>query len=88
MIQPIKNNILFKPFKTDSVTLGGLIVPDSSINDSDKGVIIAVGNGTNIKPMRLKVGQIAYRVHQWGEQLIENGENYYLMEDSAIIALN
>lgn len=88
MVKPIKNNILFKPFLIEEKTEGGIIVPDSFRGESDKGVIVAVGKGSKIKPMKLKENMIAYRVSGWGELIIDNGEKYYLMEDSAILALN
>lgn len=88
MLKPIRNNILFKPFLGDEISEGGIIVPDSVRGESDKGVIVSVGNGTINKPMELKEGQIGFRVHKWGNEVILNGEKYYLMEDSAIIALN
>ena len=88
MVKPIKNNILFKPFLIEEKTEGGIIVPDSFRGESDKGVIVAVGKGSKIKPMKLKENTIAYRVSGWGELIIDNGEKYYLMEDSAILALN
>ena len=88
MVKPIKSNILFKPFLTEEKTDGGLIIPDTVRGESDKGIIVKVGNGTKIKPMKLKEGMIAFRVHQWGEPIDDNGERFYLMEDAAIIALN
>lgn len=88
MVKPILNNILVKPFLGDEKSLGGIIVPDSFRGESDKVKIMAVGNGTNNKPMKLKEGQIGYRVQSWGTPVEENGELFYLMEDSAIIALN
>lgn len=86
-MKPYGNNILFKPFKGDEVSEGGIIVPDSIRKESDKGLIVSVGGGTTIHPMKLKPNTIGYRVHGWGEPIEENGERYYLMEDKAIIAL-
>lgn len=88
MVKPIRNNILFKPFLGDEVSVGGIIVPDSVRGESDKGLIVSVGNGTKIKPVTLKSGTIAYRVHKWGDPIEENGELFYIMEDSAILSLN
>jgi co-chaperonin GroES (HSP10) len=88
MIQPIRNQILFKPFIGDGISENGIIVPESYRGESDKGVIVEIGNGSKIKPMELKKGYIGYRVHLWGEPIDYNGERFYLMEDSAIIALN
>lgn len=88
MVKPIRNNILFKPFLGDEISEGGIIVPDSVRGESDKGIIVAVGKGTKIRPMELKENMEAFRVHQWGEPIDVNGERFYLMEDSAILALN
>lgn len=85
-MQPIRNQILFKPFMVNEKTEGGILVPDSFRTESDKGEIVAVGRGTKKHPMRLKKGQIGFRVHKWGTLIKENGESFYLMEDSAILA--
>jgi co-chaperonin GroES (HSP10) len=87
MIQPILNNVLVKPFVGDEFTGGGLIVPESFRKESDKCTIVAVGNGSKNRPMKLKSGTIGYRVSSWGTPIKENGELFYLMEDNAIIAL-
>ena len=86
-MKPFNNYILFKPFETDSISSGGIIVPDSYKGISNKGEIVAVGEGTSGKPMRLKAGMIGYRVKDWGAEIIENGIKYFLMEDTAILAL-
>lgn len=88
MLRPIRNNILFKPFLGDAISEGGIVVPDSIRGESDKGIIVAVGNGSKIRPMELSEGMIGFRVHGWGEPIEENGERFYIMEDKAIIALN
>lgn len=87
MVKPINNQILFKPFSGDKITLGGIVVPESVMEESNKGVIVEVGNGTKIRPMKLKAGQVGYRVKLWGTEIIVDGEKMYLMEDKAILAL-
>lgn len=87
MVQPIKNNIVVKPFKGQERTEGGLFIPESCQKESDKVEVIRVGSGTAKKPMKLKPGDIGFRVHEWGTPFEENGETYYLMADVAIIAL-
>lgn len=86
-MNPIKNQILFKPYMQDEVTQFGLFVPESYRKFSDKGKIIAVGKGTKEKPMRLVPGQTVYRVHDWGTAVEIKGETLYLMDDSAILAI-
>lgn len=78
---------MVKPFLMDEKTEAGLIVPESCRKESDRVEIVAVGNGTKEKPMKLKAGDIAYRVKGWGQPVKENGVTYYLMDASAILSL-
>ena len=88
MITPIRNNVVVKPFLEDEISHGGIIVPESFRKEKDMVKIVAVGSGTKNKPMKLKPDTIGYRVSEWGTPVEYNGELFYLMEDTAIIALN
>lgn len=87
-MKPIRTQILFKPFPPDEISTGGIIVPDSAKEINNKGLIVAVGNGTKEKPMRLKEGQIGYRVKGWGCDIMINGELHFIMDQDAILAVN
>lgn len=87
MIQPIRNQVLVKCFKGSEVSEGGIFVPEAFRKESNKVEVIAVGNGFLKKPMKLKKGDIGFRVKNWGQEIVDNGEKYYLMDASAIIAL-
>lgn len=86
MIKPIRNQVLVKAFKEDEVSTGGIIVPESLRKYGCRVEIIEVGNGTKNRPMKLKKGQIGFRVKDWGVPVEDNGELYHLMDDSAILA--
>ncbi len=88
MIRPIKNNVVVKCCPSDEISSGGIIVPASYREDSNKVEIIAVGNGTMDKPMKLKEGQIGFRVKAWGTEIIINNEKHFLMDADSIIAIN
>lgn len=88
MIKPIRGNILVKPFESDNISEGGIYVPDSAKTVSNKVQIVAVGNGTKNKPMKLKIGDIGYRVKDYGMEIIIDGEKHYLMNQDAILATN
>lgn len=87
MIQPIRNQVLVKCLDGDNISEGGIIVPDAFRKPSNKVEIVAVGNGTRDRKMKLRAGDIGFRVKDWGTEVIDNGQKYFLMEDSAIIAL-
>lgn len=86
-MQPIRNQILAKPFPPDTVTEGGLIVPQSAMKVSNKVEIISVGNGTKDRPMKLRKGDVGFRVQSWGCEIIINGEIYFILDQDAILAL-
>ena len=86
-MQPIGNNVLVKCFPGSEVSEGNIFVPDSVRKESNKVQIIAVGPGTAKRKMYLKKGDIGYRVKDWGEPIIIDEETHYLMDDSAILAL-
>lgn len=86
-MKPIRDNILFKPFKGVEKTESGIYIPDSCQKISDKGLIVAVGNGTSKKPMKLKAGEVGYRVKAWGQEVLVDGELHFLMNQDAVIAI-
>ena len=86
MIKPVRNNVLVKPFLKDETSKGGIIVPDSFRGESEKCLVVAVGEGTKRTPMQFKEGEVVFRVKEWGVPVIENGEQFYIMEQSSILA--
>lgn len=87
-MQPIRDQILVRPMEGDSVSEGGIIVPDSCKKPSNKVEIVAVGNGTKKNPMLLKKGDVGYRVKDWGLEIIIEGVQHFMMDQKSIIALN
>jgi len=87
MIKPVRNNVLVKCFQGEAVSENGIVVPEAYRGESNRVEIVAVGTGTPKKPMKLKPGQIGYRVKFWGEPVIHDSQQYYIMDASAIIAL-
>lgn len=86
-MQPIRTNILAKPYPPDVLSEGGIFVPESARSESNKMLIIAVGNGTKDRPMKFKKGQTAFRVKEWGTPVDIEGERHYLMDQEAILAV-
>lgn len=86
-MKPVGQNVLVKPYESSNVTEGGLIIPDSVKPINNKVKIVEVGNGSHIRPMKLKKGQTGFRVKGWGNDILINGELHFIMDQSAIIAL-
>lgn len=84
---PVRTQILCKPFPSDEISEGGIIVPLSARKTSNKMKIIKVGKGTPKKPMKLKPGQTGFRVRDWGCPVVIEGDLHFLMDQDAILAI-
>jgi len=85
-MQPIRNNILTKPFPPDEISEGGILVPESARKENNKMFVIAVGRGTKERKMIFNPGDIVYRVKDWGTPIDIDGERHYIMDQNGIIA--
>lgn len=86
MINPILNQVVVKSAMPDMVSAGGIFVPESFAERSSKATIISVGNGSKKKPMTLPTNVICWYIKGAGTEIVENGETFYLMDDSSILA--
>lgn len=86
-MKPIGQYVLVKPYPSNDKTEGGLFVPESVQTPSNKVYVVEVGNGSPKKPMLLEKGQTGFRVKDWGEPYIIDGELHFMMTQQSIIAL-
>jgi chaperonin GroES len=86
MITPIKENVLIKPFPSDEQTAGGLFIPESCREISNKATVVEAGKGTKEKPMQFSPGDIVFRVKDVGDEIIIDGEKHFLVKQSWLIA--
>jgi chaperonin GroES len=84
-IRPVGNRILVRPFPPDEMSTGGIIVPDSVKERSNKATVVATGGGIKDHPMRYGIGDIVFHVKGAGTEMLEEGIKYYLMMDSDIL---
>jgi chaperonin GroES len=72
-IKPLGDRVLVKPDLEEEVTASGIVLPDTV--DKEKkayGTIVAVGNGTEVAKLGLKIGdKILYK--KWGGEEVKMG---------------
>ncbi len=92
-IRPISDRILIKEIKDgiETKTASGIIIPISASEDkgSKRGEVIAVGlgrmeNGKAV-PVSVKVGEKV--LFQWGDKIVINDIEYYMVRESEILAV-
>lgn len=85
-MKAIRCQVIVKPFPSDEISAGGIVVPDSFKQRSNKATIVSVGNGVKDRPMKWKEGQVVYHVKNHGTEIQKDGEKYYIMDMDAILA--
>lgn len=92
MIQPLADRVLIREedvvqTKTDS----GIYIPEGVKEDrgSKRGKVIAVGKGRyddgKLIPLSISIGDTV--LFQWGDKIILDGEEYYLVREPEVIAI-
>jgi chaperonin GroES len=83
-IQPLGENVLVEPLKSETETASGIVLPDTSEEKSQEGVVIAVGEDKKIK---VKKGQkIIYSKYSGSEIKVGNTE-YLIVKNEDILAV-
>lgn len=85
-MKPLRDNILIRPFETDAVSTGGIIVPDSFKAIGDKAEVVAVGPGTKKSPMQFKEGDTVFRPKGNGTEVLIDGTLHFLIPQDWILA--
>jgi chaperonin GroES len=93
-IRPIADKILIKPLSDEELgtkSPSGIIIPETINRErADRGTVIAVGEGKRddngkIIPPRVRKGDRV--IFQWGDKFELNGEEYYLVGESNVLAV-
>jgi len=91
-LTPLGNNVIVKPLAEETVTRGGIIIPDTAKEKPHEGEIIATGPGKvgkqgNLIPMDVKVGDLVIYAKYTGSEIKIGGEKLLIMPESDILAL-
>ena len=93
-VTPLGDKVLIKPLTDEEMgtqSPSGIIIPDTIDREkADRGKIVAVGEGRqnddgDLISMRVKVGMKV--IFQWGDKIELQGEEYYLVGESNILAI-
>ena len=86
-IKPLADRVLIEPAKAETTTVSGIIIPDTAQEKPQKGIVIAVGNGTKDHEMSVKNGdQVLYGKYS-GTELKFEGTDYLMMRESDLLAI-
>ncbi|MCD4683077.1 MAG: co-chaperone GroES [Bacteroidales bacterium] len=86
-IKPLADRVIIEPASAEEKTAGGIIIPDTAKEKPQKGVIVAVGPGTEDQKMTVKVGDAILYGKYSGTEITYEGKDYLIMKESDIYAI-
>ncbi len=82
-LQPLGARVLIKPLEQESRTASGIILPETSKEKPQTGLVIAIGDDETIK---VKVDDKVLFAKYTGTEIKHQGIDYLLMDHSDILA--
>ncbi len=90
-IRPLGDKVLVKRIDAESMTAGGIVLPDTAKEKPKRGRVQAVGEGKLLdtgercKPQVKKDDEVLFTSYA-GTEIKINGEEYLIMDESDILA--
>ena len=86
-IKPLADRVLVEPAAAETTTISGIIIPDTAQEKPQKGIVVAVGNGTKDYEMSVKIGDHVLYGKYSGTELKLEGNDYLMMRESDLLAI-
>ncbi len=83
-IQPLADMVLVEPLKADAKTASGIVLPDTSEEKPQEGLVTAVGDDKKIK---VKKGQKVIYSKYSGNEIKAGNTEYLLVKNEDILAI-
>ena len=81
---PNEDRILVEAAPAEEKTASGIIIPDTAKEKPQEGVVVAVGAGTDEKPVTVKVGDKVLYGKYSGTEIALGGADYLIMRNSDV----
>ena len=90
-IKPLADRVVVKPIERETMSKGGIVLPDTAKEKPQEGKIIAVGDGKISDdgkriPLDVKVGDIVIYSKYGGTEIKIDGEELMILRESDILA--
>lgn len=91
-LQPLDDRVLVVPVEAESVSAGGIVLPDSAKDKPTRGEVLAVGPGRLNKTgdrvaMSVKVGDVVLYGLYSGSDIKVGGKEHKIMRESDLLAI-
>lgn len=86
-IRPLGDRVIVQPAQAETMTKGGIIIPDTAKEKPQKGTIVAAGPGKKDEPVTVKVGDAVLYGKYAGTEINIDGVEYLIMREADIFAI-
>jgi chaperonin GroES len=91
-LRPLQDRIIVKRVEEDTMTAGGLFIPETAKEKPQRGEIVAVGNGKKtedgkVLPLDVKVGDVVLFGKYAGTEIKVDGDEYLMMREDDLLAV-
>ena len=91
-IRPLHDRVIIKRMEEETLSAGGIVIPDSATEKPIKGEVVAVGNGKvldsgEVRSLDLKVGDTVLFGKYGGTEVKHNGEELLVMREEDVMAV-
>ena len=91
-LRPMQDRIIVKRVEEETMTAGGIFIPETAKEKPQKGEIMAVGNGKKTEdgkviPLDVKVGDKVLFGKYSGTEVKIEGEEYLIMREDDILGV-
>ena len=86
-MKPLADRVMVEPAEAETTTASGIIIPDTAQEKPQKGIIVAVGDGTKDNKMTVKIGDKVLYGKYSGTELKFDDNNYLIMRESDLLAI-
>jgi chaperonin GroES len=91
-VRPLGDRVIIKALPQESMTKGGVILPDSAKEKPQQGEVVAVGNGKVLDSgtklnMDVKVGDKVLYGKYSGTEIKIDGEDYLIVKESEVLCI-
>ena len=91
-IRPLHDRVLVRRMEDETVSAGGILIPDNAKEKPSRGERLAVGNGKHldngdVRPLEVKVGDKVLFGKYSGNEVKVDGEELLVMREDDIVGI-
>ena len=86
-VTPLHDRVIVKADAPETISKGGIIIPDTAQEKPQRGVIVAAGKGKIDEPMTVKVGDTVLYGKYAGTEVQIEGQDLLIMRESDLLAI-